>query len=218
MSFRAPTTLRISTPAALLAAFALAGCGKLGGRDSQAQAAEQWPLVNKYCSDCHNSSDLAGGLDFAKIKPENFAQHAETLEKAVRKLRGHLMPPPKEPRPDEQRLMSFVSWLENSLDAAAANQHGYPAIAPHRLNRKEYANAVRDLLALDVDPAEFLPQDEEVDALRQHRERPAGLAVVHRAIRDRGARGRGARQSASRTRGRAATTYTAGRRQRSSRT
>ncbi len=58
--------------------------------------------------------------------------------------------------------MSFVSWLENSLDAAAAGQRGYPAIAPQRLNRKEYSNAVRDLLALDVDAGEFLPQDEEV--------------------------------------------------------
>src|SRR6516165_7637179 len=164
MSFRAPTILGVFAPAALLAALALAlaGCGKLGSQDPQAQAAEQWPLVKKYCSDCHNDSDLAGGLDFAKIKPENFAQHAETLEKAVRKLRGHLMPPPKEPRPDEERLTSFVSWLENSLDAVAANQHGYPAIAPQRLNRKEYSNAVRDLLALDVDGGEFLPQDEEV--------------------------------------------------------
>ena len=162
MSFRAPTVLRILAPAALLAALALAGCGKLGSQDPQAQAAEQWPLVKQYCSDCHNSSDLAGGLDFAKIKPENFAQHAETLEKAVRKLRGNLMPPPKEPRPDEQRLMSFVSWLESSLDSVAASQHGYPPIAPQRLNRKEYANAVHDLLALDVDPGEFLPQDEEV--------------------------------------------------------
>ncbi len=162
MRFKVPTVLGISAPAALLAALALAGCGKLGSQDPQAQAAQQWPLVNKYCSDCHNASDLAGGLDFAKIKPENFAQHAETLEKAVRKLRGNLMPPPKEPRPDEARLMSFVSWLENSLDAVAASEHGYPAIAPQRLNRKEYSNAVRDLLALDVDAAEFLPQDEEV--------------------------------------------------------
>src|SRR5215471_5040075 len=162
MRFRPPTVLGFLAPAASIAALALVGCGKLGSQDPQAQAAQQWPLVNKYCSDCHNSSDLAGGLDFAKIKPESFAQHAETLEKAVRKLRGHLMPPPKEPRPDEQRLTSFVSWLENSLDAVAANQHGYPAIAPQRLNRKEYSNAVRDLLALDVDAGEFLPQDEEV--------------------------------------------------------
>jgi len=162
MPSKPSTLVRTAAPLALLAAFALAGCGKLGGRDLQAEAGKQWPLVKKYCGDCHNGADLAGGVDFEKIKPENFAQHAETLEKAVRKLRGHLMPPPKEPRPDEAQLMSFVSWLEDSLDAAAADRHAYPAIVPHRLNRKEYANAVRDLLALEIDPGEFLPQDEEV--------------------------------------------------------
>ena len=156
------TLPRAAVPIALLAAFALAGCGKLGGHDPQADAGKQWPFVKKYCDDCHNAAELAGGVDFEKIKPENFAAHAESLEKAVRKLRGHLMPPPKEPRPDETRLMSFVTWLEDSLDAAAADRHAYPAIVPHRLNRKEYANAVRDLLALEIDPGEFLPQDEEV--------------------------------------------------------
>ncbi len=59
--------------------------------------------------------------------------------------------------------MSFVAWLEKSFDAvAAASRHAFPAIVPHRLNRKEYANAVHELLALEIDPAEFLPQDEEV--------------------------------------------------------
>jgi mono/diheme cytochrome c family protein len=150
--------------AALAAAVVLfAGCAKQGGEASLAAAApEQWRMVGKYCGDCHNDAELAGGLDFAKIGPDNLAQHAETLEKAVRKLRGHLMPPPKEPRPDEQRLLSFVAWLEGSLDAAAASKHAFPAIPPHRLNRKEYANAVRDLLALEIDPVEFLPQDEEI--------------------------------------------------------
>jgi hypothetical protein len=151
--------------AVLAAALTLAaGCAKLGGEASVAAAGpEQWQMVDKYCTGCHNAAELAGGVDFEKIGPESVAQHAETLEKAVRKLRGHLMPPPKEPRPDEQRLMSFVAWLENSLDAAAASRHAFPAIVPHRLNRKEYANAVRDLLALEIDPVEFLPQDEEVE-------------------------------------------------------
>jgi hypothetical protein len=84
MRFKGSTVLGISAPAALLAALALAGCGRLGSQDPQAQAAQQWPLVKKYCSECHNDSDLAGGLDFAKIKPENFAQHAETLERRSR--------------------------------------------------------------------------------------------------------------------------------------
>jgi hypothetical protein len=142
----------------------LAGCAKTGGDATVADAGhKQWQIVNRYCTDCHNGAELAGGLDFEKIKPENLAANAEKLEKAVRKLRGHLMPPPKEPRPDEKTLTSFVSWLENSLDAAAAKDRAYPSVVPQRLNRQEYANAVRDLLALDVDPAEFLPQDEEVE-------------------------------------------------------
>ena len=138
----------------------LAGCGKLGGQSLAEAGKEQWPLVDRYCTDCHNSAEVTGGVDFERMGPENIAQHAETLEKAVRKLRGRMMPPPEEPRPDEETLLAFVSWLEDSLDASAAAV--YPAIVPHRLNRKEYANAVRDLLALEVEPGEFLPQDEEV--------------------------------------------------------
>ncbi len=148
---------------ALAAVSLLAGCNPFGEASVAARAVEQWPLVERYCTDCHNSADLAGGVDFGKIGPDNVAQHAETLEMAVRKLRSHAMPPPKEPRPDEERLVSFVSWLEDALDEAAASTRGYQAIVPHRLNRKEYANAVRDLLALEVDGAEFLPQDEEVE-------------------------------------------------------
>src|SRR5688572_23376287 len=147
----------------LAAAAAMAACNPFAEPTVAERAAEQWPLVDRYCTECHNAAELAGGLDFEKIGPESLAQHAEKLEMAVRKLRSHAMPPPKEPRPNEAQLVSFVSWLEDALDEAAANNHGYQAIVPHRLNRKEYANAVRDLLALEVDGAEFLPQDEEVE-------------------------------------------------------
>ena len=153
-------TFKILGPAAVL--MLTAGCAKLGGQSVAAAGKEQWKMIGRYCTDCHNAGDYAGNLDFEKINPENFAQHADTLEKAVRKLRGHLMPPPKEPHPDEQTRMAFVTWLENALDEAEAGRHAFPAIAPHRLNRREYANAVHDLLALDVEPGEFLPQDEEV--------------------------------------------------------
>ena len=148
---------------ALAAASVLAACNPFGEASVADRAVEQWPLVDRYCTDCHNGAELAGGVDFEKIGPDSVAQHAETLEMAVRKLRSHAMPPPKEPRPDEERLVSFVSWLEDALDEVAASTRGYQAIVPHRLNRKEYANAVRDLLALEVDGAEFLPQDEEVE-------------------------------------------------------
>jgi hypothetical protein len=153
-------TLRLT--AALAASSVLAACNPFGEASVADRAAKQWPLVERYCTDCHNAADLAGGLDFEKIKPENVAQHAEKLEMAVRKLRSHAMPPPKEPRPDEERLQSFIAWLQDALDEAAAGNHGYQAIVPHRLNRKEYGNAIRDLLALEIDPVEFLPQDEEV--------------------------------------------------------
>ncbi len=160
---RAETALRLVQSGALVALGAmLAGCNPFSEPSVAERAPEQWPLVERYCTDCHNSAEVTGGLDLEKIGPHNVAQHAEQLEKAVRKLRSHAMPPPNEPRPDEERLASFVSWLEDALDEAAASRHGYPAIVPHRLNRKEYANAVRDLLALEIDPVEFLPQDEEV--------------------------------------------------------
>src|SRR5690606_22098415 len=83
--------------------------------------------------------------------------------KAVRKLRGRLMPPANEPRPDEQQFVSLVSWLEGALDEAAAAHRGSESIVPHRLNRKEYANAVRDLLHLKIDATGLLPQDEVVE-------------------------------------------------------
>jgi hypothetical protein len=159
---RIRSTKALSFAAALAASGLLAGCNPFGEPSVAARAPEQWPLVDRYCTDCHNGAELAGGLDFEKIGPQSIAQHAEKLEMAVRKLRSHAMPPPKEPRPDEETLVSFVSWLEDALDEAAASTRGYQAIVPHRLNRKEYGNAIRDLLALEIDPVEFLPQDEEV--------------------------------------------------------
>jgi hypothetical protein len=152
----------VRSAGAVAAVSLLAACNPFGEASVADRAPEQWPLVDRYCTECHNGAELTGGLDLEKIGPHNVAQHAEKLEMAVRKLRSHAMPPPKEPRPDEERLTSFVSWLEDALDEAAAANRGAPPVPPHRLNRKEYANAVRDLLALEIDPVEFLPQDEEV--------------------------------------------------------
>ncbi|HVJ31324.1 MAG TPA: DUF1587 domain-containing protein, partial [Gammaproteobacteria bacterium] len=122
-------------------------------------AEEQWALVDKYCTGCHNDAELAGDLAFARLSRTNLAADAAVWETAIRKLRGHLMPPPGEPRPSEERIDTFVSWLEQSLDAAAraAPNPGAPAL--HRLNRAEYANAVRDLLDVTVDATTLLPGD-----------------------------------------------------------
>src|SRR6185503_482588 len=80
------TTLRLT--AALAASIVLAACNPFGEASVADRAPEQWAIVGKYCTDCHNAADFAGGLDFEKIKPENVAQHAEKLEMAVRKLRS----------------------------------------------------------------------------------------------------------------------------------
>jgi hypothetical protein len=122
--------------------------------------AQHWALVDRYCVGCHNDAELAGDLAFDRVSRSNLAADAYTWETAIRKLRGHLMPPPGEPRPAQARVDALVAWLEESLDAAAraAPKPGAPAL--HRLNRAEYANAVRDLLDVTIDAATLLPADD----------------------------------------------------------
>ena len=120
----------------------------------------QWALVEQYCTGCHNDAEFAGDLAFGRLSRTDLAADAAVWEKAIRKLRGHLMPPPGEPRPSDARIDTFVSWLEQSLDdaARAAPNPGAPAL--HRLNRAEYSNAVRDLLEVTVDATTLLPGDD----------------------------------------------------------
>ena len=122
-----------------------------------------WSLLQQRCSKCHNSDDWAGGVAFDTMSPQNIAEDAETWEKAVRKLRGRLMPPSGQPQPDQPTIDSFVAWMEGQLDHAAAEHASVRTPALHRLNRKEYANAVRDLLDIEVDPAAVLPRDDARD-------------------------------------------------------
>ncbi len=151
----------VQAVSAIAVVAAIAGCDRLSPEERlSADAPAQWQLVDRYCTDCHNDAERAGELALDALGPESVATHAETFEKVVRKLRGHLMPPPKEPRPDEGQLWSFVSWLEASLDQAAVNRVP-ERIALHRLNRKEYENAVRDLLDVEIEAETLLPQDEQ---------------------------------------------------------
>jgi hypothetical protein len=161
--------LRVETNLRLIAiglapAIALAGCGKPGGGATAAVHPEaQWALVGKYCVDCHNRDDYTAEIAFDQLGPDSIAAHPEIYEKVVRKLRGRLMPPPTEPQPDGEQIRSFVAWVEAALDEAAESRHGAVPEPLHRLNRKEYKNAVRDLLALDIDPSELLPQDDKLE-------------------------------------------------------
>jgi hypothetical protein len=126
-------------------------------------APPEWSLLQQRCAKCHNSEDWAGGVAFDTMSPHDIPENAETWEKAVRKLRGRLMPPSGQPQPDQKTIDAFLAWMEGELDHAAAAQPAVSHVGLHRLNRKEYANAVRDLLDVDVDPSELLPRDDARD-------------------------------------------------------
>jgi len=113
--------------------------------------------VEQYCAGCHNFEDYAGGVDLRSILADDLQPHAETWEKVIRKLRAGMMPPPGEPRPPAAAYLQLTEGLETVIDTQSVSRPG--AIALHRLNRSEYANAVRDLLDLEIDPTVLLPPD-----------------------------------------------------------
>jgi hypothetical protein len=118
----------------------------------------QGALINQYCVACHNDRLKSGGLTLSALNLDDPHQSAEIGEKVIRKLRGGLMPPAGAKRPDRQAAAEFVSWLENKIDAAAADST--PGRVPlRRLNRREYGYAIRDLLGLNIDATAWLPDD-----------------------------------------------------------
>ncbi len=116
-------------------------------------------LVDRYCVTCHNDRSPTGGLTLEKLGVAEIGGNAATWEKVVRKLRAGAMPPPGAARPETDATSRFVSSLEHELDLAAASRPDPDRPPVHRLNRGEYANAIRDLLALDIDGAGMLPAD-----------------------------------------------------------
>ena len=123
-----------------------------------AQTEQQWAMLDKYCMDCHNVDDFSGGLAFDLMSHDTLVEEGEVWENVVRKLRGRMMPPPGQQRPSSEELDAFVAWLEGNLDQPHASRIADEKPL-HRLNRTEYANAVRDLLRLDIDPHSLLPVD-----------------------------------------------------------
>ena len=117
-------------------------------------------LVTKYCVTCHNERLKTANLPLDKADADQVVNSAETWEKVVVKLRSRAMPPPGRPRPDNATYDAVAAWLETELDrtALARPNPGRPADL-HRLNRAEYANAVRDLLGLEIDATSMLPPD-----------------------------------------------------------
>src|SRR5947207_12035393 len=126
---------------------------------AQGQTAARPALLNQYCITCHNDRLKTGGLALDALDFEHVGANAAVWEKVVRKIRTGMMPPSGARRPDRHELDAFASDLETRLDRAAAPDAGLDTPALHRLNRTEYGNAIRDLLALDIDAAALLPSD-----------------------------------------------------------
>jgi hypothetical protein len=123
--------------------------------------AQYGTVVRQYCVSCHNDRLKTAELSLEKLDVANVASHADVWEKVVRKLRRGAMPPEGARRPDSVTYKGLTTWLEAELDRAAISHPNPGRPLPHRLNRAEYANAVRDLLALDIgDVATILPADD----------------------------------------------------------
>jgi hypothetical protein len=116
--------------------------------------------MKQYCLGCHNDKAKVDGVTFEGITAASVAKNPELFEKAVRKLRGRVMPPPNAKQPDAKSVDVLVAWLEDSLDKIPTQEYITDQVLLHRLNRKEYENAVRDLLLVDINAAELLPQDD----------------------------------------------------------
>src|SRR4029077_10534276 len=112
-----------------------------------------------------NEGVAAGNLFLDKLSAESVPAHPEIFEKVVRKLRGRQMPPPGMPQPSQQEIDAVIAWLETTLDKSGM-EHLAGRVAVQRLNRNEYANAVKDLLAVDIDPNQFLPADIAVEGFK----------------------------------------------------
>ncbi|HEY1239704.1 MAG TPA: DUF1592 domain-containing protein [Bryobacteraceae bacterium] len=117
-------------------------------------------LINRYCTTCHNQKLRTAKLALDVLDLTHPEKDALIWERAVRKLRGGMMPPPGMPRPPLDAVNALATYLEDSLDKAAAVNPNPGSVRIHRLNRAEYANAIRDLFGIDVDSAALLPTDD----------------------------------------------------------
>ncbi len=163
-----PERLARSLPVLALIGVSLAGAPYVKARALQtappATTAASSPastseILNKYCVSCHNSRLKTAGLELDRLDVNHIAAHAQQWEKVVTKLRTGEMPPPGRPRPDAASYHAIVAALERELDGAASTPR--PGRVPvHRLNRAEYANAIRDLVGVEIDSRALLSQDE----------------------------------------------------------
>jgi mono/diheme cytochrome c family protein len=152
--------------AAAVGVWALTAASQFGSATVTAQQASSQPTtpratIDRYCVTCHNDRLKTAGLALDKLDIANVPAHADTWEKVIRKLRTGAMPPAGSRRPDAAAVQTLASFLESEIDrAAAARPNPGRTETIHRLNRAEYRNAIRDLLALDIDVSSMLPADD----------------------------------------------------------
>src|SRR5262249_34803510 len=139
----------------------VAGGPEIGPRAESAAAIDaqaQNDTVKQFCGGCHNDTAKKGDLSLATFDVAHAAEHADVAEKMVRKLRAGIMPPKTARQPDKATRMALVTALETTLDAAAATPNpGRRSF--QRLNRAEYAAAIRSMLGIDLDVSAYLPAD-----------------------------------------------------------
>ncbi len=153
------------TRVGLAVGIALLAAGRCIAQSPAEPVAPPQAFIAEHCLECHNSTDqsaaaLFAGLFFDKVDVMHVADDPETWEKVVRKVGAGMMPPASEERPDPAAQAQFLTYLERELDAHARAEPNPGRPALHRVNRTEYANAIRDLLALDVDANALLPADD----------------------------------------------------------
>jgi len=136
----------------------VAGVQRAGATAPATSVDAQRTLVRQYCVTCHNDRSRQGGLSLESEDIAAAGDHPEVWEKVVRKLRAGVMPPPGVRRPSLGEYEALRDWLEAEIDRKAPRNPG--SVVLHRLNRTEYANAVRDLLDLEIDASTFLPPDD----------------------------------------------------------
>ena len=120
----------------------------------------QRAVVNQYCAGCHSQRLKTAGVVLEGLDPANPGDNADIWERVLRQVSAGQMPPAGLPRPDASTAKAFAKNLEDALDRAATAKANPGAPMPHRLNRTEYSNAVRDLLAVDTNPGAMLPVDD----------------------------------------------------------
>jgi hypothetical protein len=149
---RLPTLSRLALAIGLLAPVFADG-QSVGIADNHLQ------MLDRYCSECHNIDDYAGGIAFDLMNTGNILPDAETWEKVLLKVKAGMMPPLGKDRPGDRQVTTFLSDLEHTIDRAWAGNPNSGAPMLHRMNRSEYQNAIRDLLDLPVDAASLFPAD-----------------------------------------------------------